>query len=136
MSIYKMHTQREPVYALTCTHTLLPFFLHKLDVDISLLVSFNKMKKLTTDGKLIARALKSSSVVEVSKPHFITHQPHPTDYQLYSAFSFFIKLDLEGTRIRRKKPLGERPKDEEERTVYVVRNDTDTSFNSSFPLYW
>ncbi|XP_052035248.1 la-related protein 7 isoform X2 [Apodemus sylvaticus] len=61
-------------------------------VDISLLVSFNKMKKLTTDGKLIARALKSSSVVE---------------------------LDLEGTRIRRKKPLGERPTDEEERTVYV-----------------
>ncbi|XP_055484306.1 la-related protein 7 isoform X2 [Psammomys obesus] len=61
-------------------------------VDISLLVSFNKMKKLTTDGKLIARALKSSSVVE---------------------------LDLEGTRIRRKKPLGDRPKDEEERTVYV-----------------
>lgn len=61
-------------------------------VDISLLGSFNKMKKLTTDGKLIARALKSSSVVE---------------------------LDLEGTRIRRKKPLGERPKDEEERTVYV-----------------
>lgn len=64
-----------------------------LDVDISLLVSFNKMKKLTTDGKLIARALKSSAVVE---------------------------LDLEGTRIRRKKPLGERPKDEDERTVYVV----------------
>uniref|UniRef100_A0A7N5K674 La-related protein 7 n=1 Tax=Ailuropoda melanoleuca TaxID=9646 RepID=A0A7N5K674_AILME len=61
-------------------------------VDISLLVSFNKMKKLTTDGKLIARALRSSSVVE---------------------------LDLEGTRIRRKKPLGERPKDEDERTVYV-----------------
>lgn len=61
-------------------------------VDISLLVSFNKMKKLTTDKKLIARALKSSAVVE---------------------------LDLEGTRIRRKQPLGERPKDEEERTVYV-----------------
>ncbi|MBZ3875215.1 La-related protein 7 [Sciurus carolinensis] len=61
-------------------------------VDISLLVSFNKMKKLTTDGKLIARALKSSAVVE---------------------------LDLEGTRIRRKKPLGERPKDEDECTVYV-----------------
>ena len=51
------------------------------------------MKKLTTDGKLIARALRSSAVVE---------------------------LDLEGTRIRRKKPLGERPKDEDERTVYVV----------------
>lgn len=61
-------------------------------VDISLLVSFNKMKKLTTDEKLIARALKSSAVVE---------------------------LDLEGTRIRRKKPLGERPKDEDDRTVYV-----------------
>nr|KAF6480577.1 La ribonucleoprotein 7, transcriptional regulator [Molossus molossus] len=61
-------------------------------VDISLLVSFNKMKKLTTDEKLIARALKSSAVVE---------------------------LDLEGTRVRRKKPLGERPKDEDDRTVYV-----------------
>ncbi|NWQ64096.1 LARP7 protein, partial [Neopipo cinnamomea] len=61
-------------------------------VDISLLVSFNKMKKLTTDGKLIARAVKSSSVVE---------------------------LDLEGTRIRRRQPLGERPKDVDSRTVYV-----------------
>ncbi|XP_028932828.1 la-related protein 7 isoform X2 [Ornithorhynchus anatinus] len=61
-------------------------------VDISLLVSFNKMKKLTTDGKLIARALKSSAVVE---------------------------LDLEGTRIRRRQPLGERPKDVDDRTVYV-----------------
>uniref|UniRef100_A0A2K5Q6U7 La-related protein 7 n=1 Tax=Cebus imitator TaxID=2715852 RepID=A0A2K5Q6U7_CEBIM len=57
-------------------------------VDISLLVSFNKMKNLTADGKLIASSLRSSAVVE---------------------------LDLEGTRIRRKKPLGERPKDE----VYV-----------------
>ncbi|XP_064272187.1 la-related protein 7 isoform X2 [Passer domesticus] len=61
-------------------------------VDISLLVSFNKMKKLTTDGKLIARAVKSSSVVE---------------------------LDLEGTRIRRRQPLGERPTDVDSRTVYV-----------------
>ncbi|NXY81326.1 LARP7 protein, partial [Alcedo cyanopectus] len=61
-------------------------------VDISLLVSFNKMKKLTTDGKLIARAVKSSSVVE---------------------------LDLEGTRIRRRQPLGERPMDVDSRTVYV-----------------
>ncbi|NXX79578.1 LARP7 protein, partial [Urocolius indicus] len=61
-------------------------------VDISLLVSFNKMKKLTTDGKLIARAVKGSSVVE---------------------------LDLEGTRIRRRQPLGERPKDVDSRTVYV-----------------
>lgn len=40
-------------------------FTFLLDVDISLLVSFNKMKKLTTDKKLIARALKSSAVVEV-----------------------------------------------------------------------
>ncbi|KYO24393.1 la-related protein 7 [Alligator mississippiensis] len=61
-------------------------------VDISLLISFNKMKKLTTDGKLIARAVKSSSVVE---------------------------LDLEGTRIRRRQPLGEQPKDVDSRTVYV-----------------
>ncbi|KFR17002.1 La-related protein 7, partial [Opisthocomus hoazin] len=61
-------------------------------VDISLLVSFNKMKKLTTDGKLIARAVKSSSVVE---------------------------LDLEGTRIRRRQPLSEQPKDVDSRTVYV-----------------
>ncbi|KAM5290976.1 LOW QUALITY PROTEIN: la-related protein 7-like [Glossophaga mutica] len=61
-------------------------------VDISLLVSFNKMKKLTTDEKLIARALKSCRVVE---------------------------LDLEGTRMWRKKPWGERPQDEDEQTVYV-----------------
>ncbi|XP_030306035.1 la-related protein 7 [Calypte anna] len=61
-------------------------------VDISLLVSFNKMKKLTTDGKLIARAVKGSSVVE---------------------------LDLEGTRIRRRQPLGEQPTDVDSRTVYV-----------------
>ncbi|KAM7021517.1 la-related protein 7 isoform 3-T3 [Passerculus sandwichensis] len=50
------------------------------------------MKKLTTDGKLIARAVKSSSVVE---------------------------LDLEGTRIRRRQPLGECPTDVDSRTVYV-----------------
>uniref|UniRef100_A0A0K8RUZ4 La-related protein 7 n=1 Tax=Crotalus horridus TaxID=35024 RepID=A0A0K8RUZ4_CROHD len=61
-------------------------------VDISLLISFNKMKKLTTDRKLIARAVKSSSVVE---------------------------LDLEGTRIRRRQPLGDQPKDVDNRTVYV-----------------
>lgn len=35
------------------------------DVDISLLTTFNRMKKLTTDSKLIARALKNSEVVEV-----------------------------------------------------------------------
>uniref|UniRef100_A0A8B9D5A0 La-related protein 7 n=1 Tax=Anser cygnoides TaxID=8845 RepID=A0A8B9D5A0_ANSCY len=42
-------------------------------VDISLLVSFNKMKKLTTDGKLIARAVKSSSVVEELLPKNVNH---------------------------------------------------------------
>lgn len=47
-----------------------------LDVDISLLISFNKMKKLTTDRKLIARAVKSSSVVEVSmKTGFYSVRP-------------------------------------------------------------
>lgn len=35
------------------------------DVDIFVLTSFNRMKKLTTDVKLIARALKNSAVVEV-----------------------------------------------------------------------
>ncbi|XP_069097708.1 la-related protein 7 isoform X1 [Pleurodeles waltl] len=61
-------------------------------IDISLLLSFNKMKKITTDAKLIARALKNSSVVE---------------------------LNLEGTKIRRRLPLGEQPQDVDERTVYV-----------------
>ncbi|XP_060730359.1 la-related protein 7 [Tachysurus vachellii] len=61
-------------------------------VDISLLTSFNKMKKLTTDSKLIARALKNSEVVEVN---------------------------LEGTQIRRKQPLGDSPRDIDDRTVYV-----------------
>lgn len=36
-----------------------------VDVDISVLADFNRMKRLTTDTKLIARALKNSSVVEV-----------------------------------------------------------------------
>lgn len=35
------------------------------DTDISVLTSFNRMKKLTTDIKLIARALKNSSLIEV-----------------------------------------------------------------------
>ncbi|XP_048092502.1 la-related protein 7 isoform X2 [Alosa alosa] len=61
-------------------------------VDISVLTTFNRMKKLTTDVKLIARALKNSSRVEVN---------------------------LEGTRIRRKHPLGEDPKDVDQRTIYV-----------------
>nr|XP_015200550.1 PREDICTED: la-related protein 7 [Lepisosteus oculatus] len=61
-------------------------------IDISVLTSFNRMKKLTTDVKLIARALKNSPVVEVN---------------------------LEGTQIRRQHPLGEDPKNVDQRTVYV-----------------
>lgn len=47
----------------TVDFVLRVFFLS--DVDISVLADFNRMKKLTTDTKLIARALKNSSVVEV-----------------------------------------------------------------------
>uniref|UniRef100_A0AAX7W403 La-related protein 7 n=1 Tax=Astatotilapia calliptera TaxID=8154 RepID=A0AAX7W403_ASTCA len=61
-------------------------------VDISVLASFNRMKQLTTDTKLIARALKNSSVVE---------------------------LNLEGTKVRRQLPIGELPNDVDSRTVYV-----------------
>ncbi|XP_032366884.1 la-related protein 7 [Etheostoma spectabile] len=61
-------------------------------VDISVLASFNRMKRLTSDTKLIARALKSSSVVEVN---------------------------LEGNKVRRQLPIGEVPKDVDSRTVYV-----------------
>lgn len=61
-------------------------------IDISILASFNKMKKLTTDPKLIARALKNSSVVETN---------------------------LESTKIRRRLPLGEKPQDVDARTVYA-----------------
>ncbi|KAJ8008211.1 hypothetical protein DPEC_G00102450 [Dallia pectoralis] len=61
-------------------------------VDLSVLTSFNRMKSLTTDSKLIARALKNSSVVEVN---------------------------LEGTKVRRQNPIGEDPKDSDNRTVYV-----------------
>ncbi|XP_019950924.2 la-related protein 7 isoform X2 [Paralichthys olivaceus] len=61
-------------------------------VDISVLASFNLMKKLTTDTKLIARALKNSSVVEVN---------------------------LEGNKVRRQLPIGDIPDDTDSRTVYV-----------------
>ncbi|XP_061108135.1 la-related protein 7 [Conger conger] len=61
-------------------------------VDISVLTTFNRMKKMTTDVKLIARALKNSSVVEVN---------------------------LDGTKIRRQHPIGEEPRNVDERTVYV-----------------
>ncbi|XP_028330303.1 la-related protein 7 [Gouania willdenowi] len=61
-------------------------------VDISVLASFNRMKKLTADTKLIARALKNSSVVE---------------------------MNLDGTKVRRQHPLGETPINVDSRTVYV-----------------
>lgn len=61
-------------------------------VDISVLASFNRMKKLTSDTKLIARALKNSSVVEVN---------------------------LEGNKVRRQLPIGDVPNDVDNRTVYV-----------------
>ncbi|CAI9606857.1 unnamed protein product [Staurois parvus] len=61
-------------------------------IDISLLASFNKMKKLTTDTKLIARAVKNSLVVE---------------------------MNLENTKIRRRLPLGDKPEDVDDRTVYA-----------------
>lgn len=61
-------------------------------IDISVLTSFNRMQKMTTDVKLIARALANSAVVEVN---------------------------LEGTHVRRKDPLGGSPKDVDSRTVYV-----------------
>ncbi|XP_076581441.1 la-related protein 7 isoform X2 [Chaetodon auriga] len=61
-------------------------------VDISVLADFNRMKKLTTDTKLIARALKNSSMVEVN---------------------------LEGNKVRRQLPIGDIPNDVDGRTVYV-----------------
>ncbi|XP_008434079.1 la-related protein 7 [Poecilia reticulata] len=61
-------------------------------VDLSVLTSFSRMKKLTTDTKLIARALKNSSVVQIN---------------------------LEGTKVRRKHPLGDPPNNVDSRTVYV-----------------
>ncbi|XP_037539768.1 la-related protein 7 [Nematolebias whitei] len=69
-------------------------------VDISVLTSFNRMTKLTTDTKLIARALKNSSVVQVN---------------------------LEGTKVRRKHPLSEPPDNVDSRTVYVELLPKDVS---------
>ncbi|CAF96679.1 unnamed protein product, partial [Tetraodon nigroviridis] len=62
-------------------------------VDISVLTSFNRMKKLTADARLVARALRNSPVVEVN---------------------------LEGNKVRRRHPIGEAPADVDDRTVYVV----------------
>ncbi|XP_061524824.1 la-related protein 7 isoform X2 [Phycodurus eques] len=42
-------------------------------VDLCVLASFNRMKKLTSDTKLIARALKNSSVVEELLPKDVNH---------------------------------------------------------------
>ncbi|XP_072315380.1 la-related protein 7 [Eucyclogobius newberryi] len=69
-------------------------------VDLSLLASFNRMKTLTTDTKLIARALKNSAVVEVN---------------------------LEGNKVRRLHPIGDPPRDEDRRTVYVELLPRDVS---------
>lgn len=71
-------------------------------VDISILASFNRMKKLTADTKLIARALKNSSVVEVN---------------------------LEGNKVRRLHPIGDPPNDEDSRTVYVELLPKDVTHN-------
>uniref|UniRef100_A0A8C6T3M5 La-related protein 7 n=1 Tax=Neogobius melanostomus TaxID=47308 RepID=A0A8C6T3M5_9GOBI len=71
-------------------------------VDLSVLASFNRMKKLTADTKLIARALKNSSVVEIN---------------------------LEGNKVRRLHPIGEPPNDEECRTVYVELLPKDVTHN-------
>uniref|UniRef100_A0A4W4GR33 La-related protein 7 n=1 Tax=Electrophorus electricus TaxID=8005 RepID=A0A4W4GR33_ELEEL len=46
-------------------------------VDISLLMTFNRMKKLTTDVKLIARALKDSALVEVNLEETKVRRRHP-----------------------------------------------------------
>ncbi|XP_049577363.1 uncharacterized protein [Syngnathus scovelli] len=61
-------------------------------VDLSVVAGFNRMKKLTSDTKLIARALKNSSVLEVN---------------------------LEGDKVRRQLPIGDVPPDVDSRTVYV-----------------
>ncbi|CAL8241809.1 unnamed protein product [Merluccius merluccius] len=61
-------------------------------VDISVLTTFNRMKRLTTDTKLIARALRNSSVVEVN---------------------------LEGNKLRRLHPISEVTKNVDGCTVYV-----------------
>ncbi|XP_061664185.1 la-related protein 7 isoform X2 [Syngnathoides biaculeatus] len=71
-------------------------------VDLCVLASFNRMKKLTSDTKLIARALKDSSVVEVN---------------------------LEGDKVRRQFPIGEVPVDVDSRTVYVELLPKDVNHN-------
>uniref|UniRef100_A0A3P9HSZ9 La-related protein 7 n=1 Tax=Oryzias latipes TaxID=8090 RepID=A0A3P9HSZ9_ORYLA len=69
-------------------------------VDISVLTGFNRMKKLTTDPKLIARALKNSTLVEVN---------------------------LEGNKVRRQQPLGDPPVNSDSCTVYVELLPKDVS---------
>ncbi|KAK1890020.1 La-related protein 7 [Dissostichus eleginoides] len=69
-------------------------------VDVSVLASFNRMKRLTTDTKLIARAVKNSSVVEVN---------------------------LEGDKVRRQLPIGDMPSNVDSRTVYVELLPKDVS---------
>ncbi|KAI4808728.1 hypothetical protein KUCAC02_000776 [Chaenocephalus aceratus] len=69
-------------------------------VDVSVLASFNRMKRLTIDTKLIARAVKNSSVVEVN---------------------------FEGDKVRRQLPIGDMPSNVDSRTVYVELLPKDVS---------
>ncbi|KAM9426503.1 la-related protein 7 [Pholidichthys leucotaenia] len=71
-------------------------------VDISVLASFNRMKQLTTETKLIARALKNSAVVEVN---------------------------LQGTKVRRQQAIGDLSYDTDSRTVYVELLPKDVTHN-------
>ncbi|XP_078735171.1 la-related protein 7 isoform X3 [Lampetra fluviatilis] len=63
-------------------------------VPLSVLMSFNRMKTLSTDINIIRRAVSTSTQLEVSS---------------------------DGLKIRRSSPLGPKPEDEDERTVYVER---------------
>ncbi|XP_078473105.1 la-related protein 7 isoform X4 [Lampetra planeri] len=62
-------------------------------VPLSVLMSFNRMKTLSTDINIIRRAVSTSTQLEVSS---------------------------DGLKIRRSSPLGPKPEDEDERTVYVM----------------
>lgn len=63
------------------------------DVPLDTFTKFNKLRKLTTDLSVVAKALKRSDMLELS---------------------------ADGASVRRKVPFQE-PKDADARTVYVVR---------------
>lgn len=125
-----------------------------LDVDISVLADFNRMKKLTTDTKLIARALKNSSVVEVlwREPVFWkTHTSDPSHSNNVLIFwdvqtnvkwmqstqrsSTFFQVNLEGNKVRRQLPIGDIPNNVDSRTVYVVKRVICSYFNLVFTTF-